>query len=49
MKNRKTSLIISLVSLFLISSILHGQSKSKEALGNALAESIVSNDMGSLK
>jgi hypothetical protein len=49
MKKRKIRLLIAILSLFLMGNILHGQSKSKEALGNSLAESIAGNDMDRFK
>jgi len=49
MKYRKTILITCLVSLFIISGHIHGQSKSKEALGNALVKSILSKNLDSFK
>lgn len=49
MKYRKIILISSVLSLFLINNQLHGQSKSKEALGNALVESILSKNIDSFK
>ena len=49
MKYRKIILISSLLSLFLINNHIFGQSKSKEALGNALVESILSKNINSFK
>ena len=49
MKYRKIILITSILSLFLINSHIHGQSKSKEALGNSLVESILSKNIDSFK
>ncbi len=49
MKYRKIILITSLLSLFLINNHIHGQSKSKEALGNALVESILSENIDHFK
>ncbi len=49
MKYRKIILITSIVSLFLINSHIHGQSKSKEELGNSLVESILSKNIDSFK
>jgi hypothetical protein len=49
MKNRKVIFISSLLFLFLISNGIHGQSKSKEELGNALVKSILSNDIDGFK
>lgn len=49
MKYRKTILITSLLSFVLMSNYIHGQQKSKEALGNAIVASIVSNDIDSFK
>jgi hypothetical protein len=46
---RKIILISSLLSLFFIQSQLHGQSKSKEALGNSLVESIIRKNIDSFK
>ena len=49
MKCRKIILTTSLVSLFLINNLIHGQSKSKEALGNSLVESILNKDIKGFK
>lgn len=49
MKYSKTILLTCLISLFLINSHIHGQSKSKEALGNALVKSILSENLNSFK
>lgn len=49
MKCRKAILIGFLCSLFLTSSLTYAQSKSKEALGNALVMSIVNNDANKFK
>jgi len=49
MKYRKIILISSILALFLITNHIHGQSKSKEALGNALVESIKSKNIDSFK
>lgn len=49
MKRRKIILITSLLALLLTSNYIQGQRKSKEALGNSIAESIVSNDIDSFK
>ena len=49
MKYRKIILISSLLSLFLINNHIFGQSKSKEALGNALVESILSKNIDNFK
>ena len=49
MKYRKIILITSILSLFLINYHIHGQSKSKEELGNSLVESILSKNIDSFK
>ena len=49
MKYRKIILTTALLSLFLISNHIHGQSKSKEDLGNSLVESILTNNIDSFK
>ena len=49
MKYKKIILITSLLSLFLINNHIHGQSKSKEALGNSLVESILSKNIDHFK
>ena len=49
MKYKKIILITSLLSLILMSNYIHGQKKSKEALGNAIVESILSNNIDSFK
>ena len=49
MKYRKIILISSLLSLFVIHTQLHGQSKSKEELGNSLVESILRKNIDSFK
>lgn len=49
MKYKKKILITALLYLFLIGNYIHGQSKSKEDLGNALVESILSNNIESYK
>ena len=49
MKYRKIILITSLLSLFLINNQIQGQSKSKEALGNSLVESILSKNIDHFK
>ena len=49
MKYRKIILITSILSLFLINNHIHGQSKSKEELGNSLVESILSKNIDSFK
>lgn len=49
MKSRKIILTISLIALFLLQSPIHAQSKSREALGEALVESIKSKDLESFK
>ncbi len=49
MKYRKIIFIASIVSLFLINNHIHGQSKSKEELGNSLVESILSKNIESFK
>ena len=49
MKYRKTILVTAIISLFLINGHIHGQSKSKEALGNAIVKSILSKNMDSFK
>ena len=49
MKYRKIILITSILSLFLIHNHIHGQSKSKEALGNSLVKSILSKNIDSFK
>ena len=49
MKYRKIILISSLLSLFLINNHIFGQSKSKEALGNSLVESILSKNIDNFK
>ena len=49
MKYRKIILITSILSLFLINNHIHGQSKSKEDLGNSLVESILSKNIDSFK
>ena len=49
MKYRKIILISSILALFLINNHIHSQSKSKEALGNALVESIKSKNIDSFK
>ena len=49
MKYTKIILISCLLSLFLISNYIHGQSKSKEALGNSLVKSIVSQNIEGFK
>ena len=38
-----------MLSLILMSNYIHGQKKSKEALGNAIVESILSNNVDSFK
>jgi len=49
MKYRKIILISYILSLFLINNHIHSQSKSKEALGNALVESIKSKNIDNFK
>lgn len=49
MKYRKIIFITSILSLFLINSYIHGQSKSKEDLGNSLVESILSKNIDGFK
>ncbi|RLD64769.1 MAG: hypothetical protein DRI95_10175 [Bacteroidetes bacterium] len=49
MKYTKTVLITSIFYLFFINNHLHGQSKSKEELGNSLVESILSKNIESFK
>jgi hypothetical protein len=49
MTYRKIILIASILSLFLINNHIHGQSKSKEDLGNSLVESILSKNIDSFK
>ena len=49
MKYRKIILITSVLSLILMSNYIHGQKKSKEALGDAIVESILSNNVDSFK
>lgn len=49
MKYRKIVLITSIFYLFLINNHIHGQSKSKEELGNSLVESILSKNIDSFK
>ena len=49
MKYRKIILISTILSLFLINNHIHGQSKSKEELGNSLVESILSKNIDSFK
>ncbi len=49
MKYRKIILITSILFLFLINNHIHGQSKSKEDLGNSLVESIVSKNIDNFK
>jgi len=49
MKYRKIILIASILSLFLINNHIHGQSKSKEELGNSLVESILSKNIDHFK
>jgi len=49
MRYRKTFLISTILSLFLINSNIYGQSKSKEELGNSLVQSILSNNLDSYK
>jgi len=49
MKYRKIILLTSILSLFLINNHIHSQSKSKEALGNSLVESILSKNIDSFK
>ncbi len=49
MKYSKTILITSILSLFLINNHIHSQSKSKEELGNSLAESILTKNIDSFK
>jgi len=49
MKYTKTVLITSIFYLFFINNHLHGQSKSKEELGNSLVESILSKNVDSFK
>ena len=49
MKYTKIVLITSIFYLFFINNHLHGQSKSKEELGNSLIESILSKNIDSFK
>ncbi|MCK5677815.1 MAG: hypothetical protein KAH72_05005 [Flavobacteriaceae bacterium] len=49
MKYRKIIHITFILSLFLINNHIHGQSKSKEELGNSLIESILSKNIDSFK
>ncbi len=49
MKYTKIVLITSIFYLFFINNQLHGQSKSKEELGNSLVESILSKNIDSFK
>lgn len=49
MQIKKLIFISCLCSFFLMSNAFYGQSKSKEALGNTLVESIVNNDLNSFK
>ena len=49
MKYRKIILITTLFYLFIINNHLHGQSKSKEELGNSLVESILSKNIDNFK
>jgi hypothetical protein len=49
MKHGKIILITTLLSLVLMSNYTHGQQKSKEALGNSIVASIVSNDIDNFK
>ena len=49
MKYTKIILITSILSLFFINNHIHGQSKSKEELGNSLIESILSKNIDSFK
>ena len=49
MKYRNINLLAFLLTLFLTSNYIHGQSNSKEALGNAIVQSIINNDVDSYK
>ena len=49
MKYRKIIFTTCILSLFLINNHVHGQSKSKEALGNSLVESILSKNLDDFK
>lgn len=49
MKYKKIILIFSLLNLFLINTHLHSQSESKDELGNALVESILSKNVDGFK
>jgi len=49
MKYTKIVLITSIFYLFFINNLLHGQSKSKEELGNSLIESILTKNIDSFK
>ena len=48
-KHLKIILITSLVSLVLMDNCIYGQKKSKEALGNSIVESVLSNNIDSFK